>query len=683
VKERILIVDDEASVRKLVRTILGKEGYGCHVATDAEEARSLLREHPFDLVLCDIMMPGESGLSLIRHVSEAFPDTGIVMVTAMDDPETAESALGFGVYGYVVKPFEPSQILISTVNALKRRDLEVQARAHLEQLEQTVQDRTKELRQAFRTLEQAERRYRDLFEQSLDMIYLTGMDGEVLEINPAGLELLGYDRKAIQGLNALDLYVDPGERLALQRKIEERGLVRDHEIRLKRADGEVITCLVSATLWKDDDGTPKGYQGILRDITNQRRMEQQLRQAHQENLQLLAAISSLLIGIDPAGRIIRWNTRAEDILGLPAQDVLDRPFAACDIPWAWSMVRDGIARSRRYQEPVRLEDVPFSRPDGTKGFLGISLNPILFEDTREPGLLVMGADITEKRRLEVQLSQAQRLEAIGQLAAGIAHEINTPTQYVGDNTRFLGEAFDDLRGVLDRCADFLEAFRTDADAESQALALERAVEEADLAYLMEEVPTAVAQTLEGVERVARIVRSMKEFSHPGSREMTWADLNRALENTITVARNEWKYVAELETDLDPSLPSVPCLPGELNQVFLNLIVNAAHALEEKHDRASGEKGAIRVSTRRTGDIAEIRVSDTGPGIPEEARDRIFDPFFTTKEVGRGTGQGLAIARSVVVEKHGGSILFETEAGRGTTFIVRLPLSRDPSVDESP
>jgi signal transduction histidine kinase len=177
---------------------------------------------------------------------------------------------------------------------------------------------------------------------------------------------------------------------------------------------------------------------------------------------------------------------------------------------------------------------------------------------------------------------------------------------------------------------------------------------------------------EGVDRVAKIVRAMKDFSHPGTGEKTAVNINLAIENTIMVARNEWKYVAEMVTGQDPNLPLVSCLPDEFNQVLLNLIINAAHAIGEVVGSGSN-KGAITISTRQDGDWAEIRVQDTGTGIPEKIRPKIFDPFFTTKQVGKGTGQGLAIAHSVIVDKHGGTIACETEVGQGTTFVIRLPL----------
>ena len=194
----------------------------------------------------------------------------------------------------------------------------------------------------------------------------------------------------------------------------------------------------------------------------------------------------------------------------------------------------------------------------------------------------------------------------------------------------------------------------------------------DTGYLLDEIPKAIDQTLEGVTRVSTIVGAMKEFSHPDIKEKVPLDLNRAISSTITVARNEWKYVAEMETEFDPSLLPVPCLPGEFNQVILNLIINAAHTIADVARNGGPTMGKIKVQTLNCVEWVEIRIQDTGTGIPEEVQNRIFDPFFTTKEIGKGTGQGLAIARSVVITKHGGSIRFETEEGKGTTFIIRLP-----------
>ena len=209
-------------------------------------------------------------------------------------------------------------------------------------------------------------------------------------------------------------------------------------------------------------------------------------------------------------------------------------------------------------------------------------------------------------------------------------------------------------------------------------AFEQVVEDADLEFLTEQIPLAVNQSLEGLARVANIVRAMKEFAHPGSGDFTPCDLNHAVESMVTVTRNEWKYVADMETDLDPNLPPIPCLVGDLNQVVINLIVNAAQAIAEKRDKTNSEqKGQLKVKTATSacGSYAEILISDNGMGIPEGIRGRVFDPFFTTKNVGKGTGQGLAIAYSVIADKHGGDLQFDTEEGQGTTFTIRIPKVR--------
>ncbi len=287
-------------------------------------------------------------------------------------------------------------------------------------------------------------------------------------------------------------------------------------------------------------------------------------------------------------------------------------------------------------------------------------------------------DLTERRRveaerhrMEIQLRQAQKLESIGQLAAGIAHEINTPTQFIGDNNRFAKDAFNDLNDLFQQFGELLDAARAASFAPELVQKIDASIQQVDLADLQREIPLALEQSLSGVERVAKIVQAMKDFSHPGGENKVPVDLNRAIESTLTVCRNEWKYVADMQMDFDPSLPQVSCHPGEINQAILNIVVNAAHAIADHAPK--GEKGNICVSTRRVGEKVEIRITDTGGGIPEAIRDRIFDPFFTTKEVGRGTGQGLAIARSVMVDHHQGELTFETTTGQGTTFIIRLPI----------
>jgi PAS domain S-box-containing protein len=314
-------------------------------------------------------------------------------------------------------------------------------------------------------------------------------------------------------------------------------------------------------------------------------------------------------------------------------------------------------------------DLSFSdSPDGDKGRT----------------LTAMIRDVTERRRLEAQQAQTQKLESIGQLAAGVAHEINTPIQYIGDNLRFLQESYDSLHGALSIYRRLYTEATSGAIAAETVSSIRSAGEGVDFEYLESEMPCAISQALEGVQHVAEIVQALKEFSHPRTVDMAPTDLNRLIETTALVSRNRWKYVADLNTSLDPALPPVACVAGEVSQVLLNLIVNAADAIADAQKDRAGAKGVITISTRVRDGSAEVRVSDSGTGIPPEVRSRIFDPFFTTKEVGRGSGQGLALAYATVVQKHRGAIDFETTAGVGTTFIILLPFTpARPHDDGSP
>jgi len=285
-------------------------------------------------------------------------------------------------------------------------------------------------------------------------------------------------------------------------------------------------------------------------------------------------------------------------------------------------------------------------------------------------------DVTDRRRaeeerdrMELELRVASKLEAVGQLAAGVAHEINTPIQFVGDSVRFLDGAVGDL-------LELVRLYRSELEGAGDAVDRDRIAdgeEVADLDYLQERIPAAFERTFEGVARVSTIVAAMKRFSHTTGGDMAPADLNEAIRTTLVVCANEYKYVAGLETDL-ADLPPVVCHIGDLNQVVLNLVINAAHAIE---DAGGDEPGTIAVRTALDGEDAVITVSDTGCGIPDAVRERIFEPFFTTKDVGRGSGQGLALARSIVTDRHGGSMEVETAAGVGTTFVVRVPVAGKP------
>jgi len=398
----------------------------------------------------------------------------------------------------------------------------------------------------------------------------------------------------------------------------------------------------------------------------------ELKAAQAETELFLRSIPSILIGVDAKGRVTRWNRTATNTFGLDDRSVQGRAIQDCGIRWLHPQMNEEITRWLATESSYRCDNLPYEQ-EGKKRLLGLSVLRIPSEGSGQTGFIITGADVTERVGLELQLRQAQKLEGIGQLAAGIAHEINTPTQFVGDNIRFLKDSWGPVAEFLEFCGTVQSEWAAGPVSPEHLQRFSELHRKCDLEYVSEHIPKAIDLSLEGVKRIAKIVKGFKEFSHPGSEEKRAINLNQAIETTISVARHEWKYCAELVTAFDDDLPLVPCLIGEFNQVMLNLIVNSAHAISSAVEKNGTGKGTITISTRREGEWAQVAVADTGAGIPVEIRSRVFEPFFTTKEVGKGTGQGLALAHAAIVNRHQGQLWFESELGQGTTFFIRLPL----------
>ncbi|MEW6743054.1 MAG: ATP-binding protein [Planctomycetota bacterium] len=404
---------------------------------------------------------------------------------------------------------------------------------------------------------------------------------------------------------------------------------------------------------------------------------------------LLAAIATGIILTDAASNnIVYLNPSAASLLGLAGEGELLAlargqllELDGGEAPsWAPDPIAIGVAAESARAARLRRQDGTLLPVLITTSELHVSGETFLLDTLIDVSAWKRSEE--EKAALSAELARAQKMESIGALAAGIAHEINTPTQYVGDNTHFLRDAFKELALVLKKYDELRHACAGKAVTDELLGDIDHALEHADVEYLLQEIPQAIEQSLGGIAHVTKIVRAMKEFSHPGCEGTVLVDLNHAIQTTVTVSRNEWKYVATVELELDPELPLVPGRPGELSQALLNLIVNAAQAIVEKVGDGSRGKGTITLRTARNGNQVTIQISDTGVGIPESIRNRIFEPFFTTKGVGKGTGQGLAIVRSVIVDHHRGKVSFESEAGLGTTFTIQLPLQGDgPENDE--
>ncbi len=381
--------------------------------------------------------------------------------------------------------------------------------------------------------------------------------------------------------------------------------------------------------------------------------------AHERNVlrTMIDLIPAFIYAKDAKSRFTAANKLVANRMGVEPADVIGKTdFDFFPREMAEKFFNDEQALIQSGEPLIDCEEIAFDKITGMNRVILTSKMPLRDANGKLTGIVGTGFDITERKSAEERMASSDRLESIGRLAAGVAHEINTPVQFLNDSVRFIHEGVGELLDYIDK----LHASMQPKPEENE-----------DIEYLREELPPALSRVAEGLQRISEIVRSMKDFSHADQNEMSAVDLNRSIASTLVIARTEYKDVADLETDYG-ELPPVMCHGGQVNQVVLNLVVNSAHAIADRM-KETGQRGRIRVSTRAEGDDVHIAIEDTGGGIPESIRGRIFDPFFTTKEVGRGTGQGLSIVRNVIVKGHNGQLDFDTEMGKGTTFHLRLPV----------
>ncbi len=543
-------------------------------------------------------------------------------------------------------------------------------------------------------------------EHTDNAVTILDASGHIEWVNDAFCALNGYDRAELTGRHRLDLWQGDHAHcpeLSALREAMDDGRPVDVELPAQTRSGETYWLQMQMQPVLVGNGLDR-FVCVSRDISARKQAEEQLRVTNQHVRTLaeeiatektlldrvLSAIPHLVYwkgsdlrygGANPAFLAMRGlqdlaQVRDRCERDLPVDDDLSQLLPDIEK----QVLATGVAQLDLHTR-LRSEQAGAVRRE-----LLVSVLP-----QRDPasgrtvGVIGVAADVTDAAQLERQLAQSRRLESIGQLAAGISHEINTPVQYVSDNTRFVSETVGQVLAAVAAARSLLDdaptAAGSDGTGEPDPSALAGVVDRTrevlttpDLAFLESEISSALSQSLEGLNRVSEIVRAMKDFSHPGAGRGE-ADLSRIVQSTLQVCRNEWKYVAEVQLDLDPALRTVPCYEGELKQALLNIVVNAAHSIEEaRNGGATTGMGTITVRTRKQGDWARIMVQDTGTGMTEKTRQRIFDPFFTTKEVGRGTGQGLSVTYAIVVRKHGGSIEVESAPGAGSTFVISLPLT---------
>jgi two-component system, NtrC family, sensor kinase len=546
----------------------------------------------------------------------------------------------------------------------------------------TVQTAMWELETAKEALRTSEARFRTTLASIGDGLITTDLRGCVNFMNRVAQQLTGWTSDDAMGRPITEVFrivhaqtrteaVNPTERALSEGVVV--GLA-NHTLLIAR-DGTERHIADSCAPIHHEGGQIFGAVLVFRDVTDEYHRREQLRASEDRYRELFQGSRDGITTIaPPSWKFTSCNAAALKMFGVETEAEFIRLG-----PWDVSptLQPDGRSSVEAAQEAIEK-----TLRQGANSFLWLhrTVNgdtfhaSVLLARTEIGGNNVVQATVRDESarlRLESELEHARKLEAVGQLAAGIAHEINTPAQYVGDGVCFLREVFDSYRQLFNKYRAIVETLQGGGVTAGLVEEIREMEEEVDLDYIEANVPGSFDRCLDGISRISTIVRAMKEFSHPDQREKSPADLNQALQNTLVITRNEYKYVADIVTELG-ELPMVMCHVSDLSQIFLNLIVNAAHAIEDVVGKG-GEKGQIRINSRREGEWVLIDIMDTGSGVPESIRDRIFEPFFTTKAVGRGSGQGLAIARSIVVDKHCGTLTFDSELGKGTTFTIRLPI----------
>ncbi len=389
------------------------------------------------------------------------------------------------------------------------------------------------------------------------------------------------------------------------------------------------------------------------------------------NESILSAITSPMVLLDLNYNIKNLNRYAEQFIKKEPDSLNKKNLFERNLPWDKNEVHKIFEAIKKSHKPLKGHEIVFSK-DRT---MGISVYPINDSQGKISGFLLMGSDITDKKKYENKKNIEQKLVSLGELSAGVAHEINTPSQYIISNLDFLKRSMEDVRDLYKKLVTFLNCYKSGNILKKKQLnGLSEYISTKEIDYLFSEIPGAINQSLEGMDRITKIVKSMKSLARHDGGEKIQVNINDIIEDVITISRNEWKYSAQLKSDLDYNLQEIVCNPVEINQVILELIMNSTYAISQKIKTGTYEKGVIEISTCREDGMAMITVKDDGTGIPDEVKNRVFDPFFTTRDVGEGTGSGLSYVYTAVVRSHGGSIDINSGEKGGTEFIIRLPVS---------
>ncbi len=780
-KNKILIVEDAAAISFYMKVLLEENGY-CVTDTviSGEDAIKSVEENQPDLIMMDIILEGKlDGIETSRIINKKY-NIPVIYVSANTDDTNLNNAAKTGPYGFIVKPINEKELLISIKNALYKHKIEkelLEKDKKYRILFENMQDSFIYLKSEYRneqefdavitelnrefekltgisrkkllgrkiseifpdiskykpdwkhilfeaaekqkprklkinlkklnkwlnisifspekgflsaiiediteniayekTIRETEDKFRIITTTAHDAIVMADEKGIITFWNPAATRIFGYTQEEAIGMNQNEiikteidknLFIPPGNRLDKTGRKKSYG--KTVELEAKDKFGNDLALELSFTSAKLQGKWQR--IGIIRDVTGRKLELLEIKKVHNEINSLLTSIDSIIIGVSKDDRITHWNYTAEKTFGIKSDEVLEKNITDTKIKWEWDKIFEGISVSLSEMKTSHINNISYTDKNNRDGFLEITISPILQTKELLSGFIIYGKDITEQRIMEMQLLNDQKLKSIGELASGIAHEINTPIQYINDNIFFLKNSFNSLNEIINYNIRVASQNKDPAESDHIKKDISRLIKKHDAQYLMDEIPTAIEQTIDGIVRISDIVRSMKNFSHPGTGKKVLQNINKALSDTLTISKNEWKYAAEVKTDFDETLEDVSCYAAELNQVFLNIIVNASHAIEEAKSGGLIKKGLITISTGKKDKWVYIKIKDNGTGIPENIRDKIFNPFFTTKEAGKGTGQGLAIAHQIITEKHKGRIEVRSKINKGTEFTILIP-----------
>lgn len=651
---KVLFVSGDEQERDRARTLLSEQGSGHFDLLTHEHLSDALGEldgHRVDILLYDVEQGTATDSEALQTIRANYRSIYVFLFlpTQKIDLDTIFSSGHFD--GCLPKNYENS-----------------------EQLEFFLRS-AMELAASKRALRKTENRFQEYLRGESDWLWEAGEDMAFSQFSDNFERESGQSAESFIGKrlhDLCDLETMGGDVKKFQDRTDSRKPFHEVEFWIRDAGGLYQWFKISGHPVFDGNERFIGYRGAGRDITLEKHEDIELAQnkttlekilnSAKEGFLVLSAIYS---GSGELADfcVIRLNRAAEEVLGSTSKNLLGK-LVRIELPF---LVTHGVYEHACHTlETDESFDMEISlEEEKIKGWFTIS--GVKLSD----GVLLTIADVTSRKDAEMEARHTSRLKSVGQLASGIAHEINTPTQYIGDNLGFIQNSLESFERLHRQYNSLVDAVGEAGTFSGEIEAIRKLEEEEDIDFLLEELPQATKQALDGANRVREIVLAMKEFSHPGSQGMSDMDVNRAIETTVTISKNEWKSVAVVEAEFDSSLPHIRAMTSELNQVFLNLIVNSVHAIAELNQE---EMGLIRITTRPAGDEQiEIRFTDSGPGMSPDTLEHIFDPFFTTKEPGKGTGQGLSIVHNIIVKKHKGTITCNSTLGEGTEFIIRLPV----------